>query len=641
MNLILNRLLTFDKDINTWLRFVTIFSIIASLSFLSVSIAQAQDEVDKDVQELTGYIGKRQSLIYNLINLNEGDRLYIYMLGTSGNIDPFLAIAEPDANLSNMADVILPQFEREITAGKDPIIVIKEISDELFLKWDDDSGEGYDAAFEYTVPAEGTFQLIVGGTPTKDTFGNFRLLIGVDSPEVLTGRALPTGDTIAVLNRSVFSENIDIQEVTGTLTQERMERTYILQQVDAEETLYIYLEGTTGNLRPVVVLEDFGQKPLRSGNFTGQETSTSFEYKFEEANNNARLVISSGTEDGERTTGDYRLLVGLNSPDVLDGEAEPSGQPVVQDVIEVEVGIQMDQIAGVDQKAENYDVVANLIFSWQDPELAFSPDTCECYSKLFNLSEFVEWTLDNEKRWPEFILFNQQGNRWSQNELVSINTEGEATYFERFSVTLQAPDFNFRKFPFDSQDFYIRVQSLYSDDVYIYTDLEGASKLGSQLGEEEWQVTDFDTIIETVENLGERSQFSYHFNANRALTFYIIRIFIPLTLIILVAWITFFLKNYTRRIEITTGNLLLFIAFNFTISDFLPRLGYLTFLDVILASTFAISVVVVAFNVYLRRLEVNGKEELALRIDQYTIWIYPLAFIVTFGLIYADFFLWA
>lgn len=641
MNLILNRLLTFDKDINTWLRFVTIFSIIASLSFLSVSIAQAQDEVDKDVQELTGYIGKRQSLIYNLINLNEGDRLYIYMLGTSGNIDPFLAIAEPDANLSNMADVILPQFEREITAGKDPIIVIKEISDELFLKWDDDSGEGYDAAFEYTVPAEGTFQLIVGGTPTKDTFGNFRLLIGVDSPEVLTGRALPTGDTIAVLNRSVFSENIDIQEVTGTLTQERMERTYILQQVDAEETLYIYLEGTTGNLRPVVVLEDFGQKPLRSGNFTGQETSTSFEYKFEEANNNARLVISSGTEDGERTTGDYRLLVGLNSPDVLDGEAEPSGQPVVQDVIEVQVGIQMDQIASVDQKAENYDVVANLIFSWQDPELAFSPDTCECYSKLFNLSEFVEWTLDNEKRWPEFILFNQQGNRWSQNELVSINTEGEATYFERFSVTLQAPDFNFRKFPFDSQDFYIRVQSLYSDDVYIYTDLEGASKLGSQLGEEEWQVTDFDTIIETVENLGERSQFSYHFNANRALTFYIIRIFIPLTLIILVAWITFFLKNYTRRIEITTGNLLLFIAFNFTISDFLPRLGYLTFLDVILASTFAISVVVVAFNVYLRRLEVNGKEELALRIDQYTIWIYPLAFIVTFGLIYADFFLWA
>jgi hypothetical protein len=260
---------------------------------------------------------------------------------------------------------------------------------------------------------------------------------------------------------------------------------------------------------------------------------------------------------------------------------------------------------------------------------------------LFNLSEFVEWTLDNEKRWPEFILFNQQGNRWSQNELVSINTEGEATYFERFSVTLQAPDFNFRKFPFDSQDFYIRVQSLYSDDEYIYTDLEGASKLGSQLGEEEWQVTDFDTIIETVENLGERSQFSYHFNANRALTFYIIRIFIPLTLIILVAWITFFLKNYTRRIEITTGNLLLFIAFNFTISDFLPRLGYLTFLDVILASTFAISVVVVAFNVYLRRLEVNGKEELALRIDQYTIWIYPLAFIVTFGLIYADFFLWA
>ena len=258
---------------------------------------------------------------------------------------------------------------------------------------------------------------------------------------------------------------------------------------------------------------------------------------------------------------------------------------------------------------------------------------------MFTVSEFVNWTIDNDQLWPEFILFNQQGNRWSQNEIIQVQQDGQGSYFERFSVTLQAPDFDFRKFPFDSQDFYIRVQSLFSEDIYFYQDLEGASKLGEQLGEEEWQVTDFDTIIDTVDNFGERSLFSFHFSAQRALTFYIIRIFIPLALIILVAWITFFLKNYTRRIEITVGNLLLFIAYNFTISDSLPKLGYLTFMDVLLVSTFIISVVVVAFNVYLRRLEVNGKEDIAQKVDQYTIWIYPIAFIVTFGSIYWYFFL--
>ncbi len=105
----------------------------------------------------------------------------------------------------------------------------------------------------------------------------------------------------------------------------------------------------------------------------------------------------------------------------------------------------------------------------------------------------------------------------------------------------------------------------------------------------------------------------------------------PLGLIIIVAWITFFMEDYGKRVEATSANLLLFIAFNFTISDDLPRLGYVTYLDALLVSTFVISVFIVVYNVYLKRQENHGKERRARQIDRLMIWFYPLSYLTAFG----------
>ncbi len=221
-----------------------------------------------------------------------------------------------------------------------------------------------------------------------------------------------------------------------------------------------------------------------------------------------------------------------------------------------------------------------------------------------------------------------------------VEPDGHATYFERFTTTFQAPDFDFRQFPFDTQQFFIRVDSIFGEESVLFSDLADFTEVGDQLGEEEFYVTDSDTqVTSEIATTGEiTSRYSFGFVAKRHLIFYILRIFVPLGLILLVSWFTFFLRDYTKRIEATSANLLVFVAFNFTIGSDLPRLGYLTFMDAILVAAFAFSVFVVVFNVSLKWLELTDQRDKANRIDRFMIWLYPLGYALAFGIVVLFFF---
>jgi hypothetical protein len=214
--------------------------------------------------------------------------------------------------------------------------------------------------------------------------------------------------------------------------------------------------------------------------------------------------------------------------------------------------------------------------------------------------------------------------------LVVIRPEGEAFYLERFSTTLQAPDFDFRNFPFDVQKFYIRIDLLAPEWMFSLREIEGYSEVGEKLGEEEWVVTDFATSFGRGSILQSPvPRFDFEFRAKRHVEYYFFRILLPLSVIISVSWILFFLKDYAKRVDAAGANLLLFIAFNFAISNDLPRLGYLTFLDTLLISAFLVTAVVLILAVYLRRQDMKGRQEFVAKVDRYVIIFYPLAYIVT------------
>lgn len=592
----------------------------------------AAAQTNGQVEILTGHTSPGKDVFYILPNLKKGTSLYVYADGTAGNLDPFIALSDTSLDRQGLARDFNTKIDQAIEDDQDPLAVIPDFANKHFLAWDDDSGNGYAAAFTLNVPADGDYQLIVSSSPAKDTLGHYRLLVGLNEPQVLTGDTEPTGDAIAILDTANYLANISVEEITGALTEETNDTFFTFNDFEPGDTLYVFLEATSGNLRPIIFLEDFGNKPLASGNYAGQHRVATLQYTFDEGGDNFRLEIVSCCKDDKLTSGDYRLLVGVNDPAVLTGQAVSTGDAVTHKATAVGVGFKMQQITGVDQKSENFDVVASLQLAWQDPALAFSPDTCHCDSKTFTGSDFIKFVEANDNKWPAFTLFNQQGNRWTQNDLVTVFPDGRATYFERFTTTFQAPDFNFRRFPFDSQQFFIHIDLLSPEELYYFTNLEEFSEIGPQLGEEEWVITESGIEISSqiASTRAETSRLSFGFNARRNLNFYIFRIFVPIAIIIIVSWIVFFLKDYGKRVEAASANLLVFIAFNFTISDNLPRLGYLTLLDIVLVSTFIVTSLVLVFSVFLKRLEVEGKARLVHQIDRNTLWAYPVAYIAAF-----------
>jgi len=593
-------------------------------------LAPVHAEDDGPVQVLTGHYESGSILFATLPALTQGDILYVYGSGESGNLDPFIGLSDTFYDSETLKEDFVSEIDRAVARGEDPLEAIPEIADGLFLAWDDDSGTGYDAALEFQIAANRSYQLLFISAPATETFGDFKLTIGLNQPSVLTGNAEPTGDIIAVFDKQASGRATAVEEITGTFTANKTSTFFFLNQIEAGNTLYVYTEATSGDLRPQVVLKDFAGKPLRSGNFGCDQTTATLQYTFDDRASNYILDIASCSNNEQVTTGDYRLLVGLNTPEVLTGSAVSRGRSLLRQPIVVQVGLFLDQIIEVNQQEEWYSIVGTIQAEWTDPELAYSPDACQCKQKLLRDEDFLDFVTEEGIVWPEFTIFNQQGRRFAQNLLVVIIPDGSVLYFERFTTTIQAPDFDYRAYPFDKQEFLIHIDSLIPEEYYVYELLEGFSGIGENLGLDEWVITGFDTSISS-QQYGSRYTFS--FETHRQMSYYLFRIFIPLLLIIIVTWVTFFLKDYMRRIEFTAANLLLFIAFNFTLGGDLPQLGYVTFADGIMMATFVISAAAVVFNVILRRLDITERKALAERIDKYTIWAYPLAYAMSFGLL--------
>lgn len=621
-----------------WLHLVCIF-LVGTFLLWNAGPATAQEQSDL-VRVINGRLQPGETHAYLLRDVRAGDRISLAMRATSGNLDPVVGIMEANRSLAEVDAAYRADTARLVAESENIALDLADLRQRYFMAWDDDGGDGYTALLEYTFPASGDYRVIAGAslsTLGRATAGDYELHIGLNAPGATQAAGAP------FLQRELINGGaaISVEEATGSLTADRSMSNLKLADIEAGETLYVAVEPVSGNLIPTIILRDFGGKPIQAGNLAGQTSRTTLQHNFAENASGYTLEIRAAeSSGGAATAGDYRAVIGLNAPDVLRGLATPTGRGVLQTPTDVQIGIRIERISDVDSQGEDFTVLGSMRMDWTDPALAFSPDSCNCDIKLYAEKEFDRFLADTQSRWPDFVFFNQQGNRWVQSRAAAIWPDGRARYGESFTLTYQA-DFDFRKFPFDTQLFPIYLDLLLPAETYTVSDLPGFSGINPEHGEDEFIITDFTTASETVTGRVTDlpvSRFSFTFDAPRHQDYYILQVFVPILLIILISWFTFFLGDYSRRIEASAANTLLFIAFSFSLSDNYPRLGYITFLDAVMAVSFAFNTLVLLYNVYMKRLENEGRLERVARVDRFFDWSYPFLYLGLIGLVALWFF---
>ncbi|MEI8393502.1 MAG: hypothetical protein WCF85_02120 [Rhodospirillaceae bacterium] len=606
--------------------------ILATVLVAFFALTASATATTRGVQVLEGVIEPGASVVgYPLKGVRRGDRIEGHLHGTSGNLNPVLALVALPFDAASFQRHLNEETGRVTSESGDPHELMVRLAEKYFLAWNSDDFTNYDATMAAEIPHDGDFMVLAVGAPVPKSggegaepgFGRFQLVLGLNPVTEINQSTAATGEAFALDHTDLIPPEHRVQQLPGELKSTRPRAILNLNPFEAEDELTVRIEALEGKQAPTLQLLDFGQKMLAVSTATTEPRIAVLRYHFRAPARDYRVRVAAGPE----SFGKYRLTLGTNAPEVANQtDSTDNGPAVARLPIPVNISIQLDQISSLSQREGNFGVVATLKMQWQDPTYAFSPGSCQCNFKSFDEIGFRHFLEDHHARWPDFIIFNLQGKRSNQGVLISVESNGTARYMERFSASLQAPDMDFRLFPFDSQNLYIHINSIYPSERYKFIQDPIKNAIGKQVGVDEWVIAKFSTGVSITDDL--KSRFSFHIQVKRHLKYYILKIFMPLMIILVTSWATFMLKDYDKRIDVTGSHLLLFIAFNFTISSDLPRLGYVTFMDTILASAFVAGSLLIVLNVYFKRAEAAGRLAEIRYADKILLALYPIAYFV-------------
>jgi hypothetical protein len=267
----------------------------------------------------------------------------------------------------------------------------------------------------------------------------------------------------------------------------------------------------------------------------------------------------------------------------------------------VNLGIVVVEFARINLREESFDMAGYLDTSWTDPALALKSDEKPDSVRRYRPGQIWAPAL-------EFVNAVEQVPSEREGDLY-VADDGQVTQRVRFSHKFQST-LRLERFPFDYQTLTIVVASFdpTARDLILAKEPNRVGRL------EEASVPDW-TIIDTGARIAEsptgdpsQRRFLFDVEVRRKSTFYLWRVLIPLTLLVLASWTVFWFEptNLQPQISTSLAILLSFVTFNYAIDFSLPKVAYLTFSDRYILTSFgfvlSVTFAVAILHVVLRKM---------------------------------------
>ena len=302
---------------------------------------------------------------------------------------------------------------------------------------------------------------------------------------------------------------------------------------------------------------------------------------------------------------------------------------------QVSVGIWIVDITNIDSAQQSFTAEIALVLRWTDPRMAHTG------------SGIVRYPL--EQVWhPRVGIANETASVIRKlPDWVEVEPDGTLIHRQRYAGAFTQP-LRLQSFPFDRQTFRVQLVAVryrpdevtfVPDQTWIQSGLKQAAGIAPSITLPDWTVEKWETkpITYALAPGLEFSGYAFEFTASRNVEHYILKVILPLVLIVMMSWCVFWTEptNSNTQFSIAVTSMLTLIAYRFAVDSQLPRLPYMTRLDVF----FLISTLLVFFSLIevlvTTILDNNRQTARAKKVDRYCRVMIPVIFVIASIAIFA------